>query len=446
MDYKNIPGSALVTGFRGAHIFRITQQINIISFKYSITGDVMPYLICKNCNIYHEVKSLKNDDFGNCECGALFEYYDSMEEYLYGEGKVKPSKQDEIIDELINSYESTIARIILYSLNEMPFSLNVSKTINVLRGSKAAFITNSGLNMLSTYSIFYYFSRKKLKRFIESLIENKLIERTSVSQYQKSVISLTKKGDEFLLNDEPIKLDVIIKKNKNLMDGVDEELYRSLRYLRNDIANDIACPVYWVCNNGPLLKMARSKPKDYDSMISIRGIGKRFMEKYGEEFLKIITGYCAKKTDPNSLNNNSKEIKLYIADSEDDKSEFIDLYNTLLNDHDANERAHAAFLMGESGNTQYVEVLCNATRDEDPNVRRLTASALDKMADERAENNLINLLEDSMPQTRQYAANALGKIKSFKALIPLKRLRSDPVQYVKHAAEKAISKINEVEN
>ena len=43
-----------------------------------------------------------------------------------------------------------------------------------------------------------------------------------------------------------------------------------------------------ICTNEPLLEMARKKPTDYYSMKKIKYIGDRFMEKYGDLFLKII--------------------------------------------------------------------------------------------------------------------------------------------------------------
>ena len=89
-----------------------------------------------------------------------------------------------------------------------------------------------------------------------------------------------------------------------------------------------------------------------------------------------------------------------------------DIISTLENDRDSKNRAHAAYLLGETGNPEYVDVLCKATEDIDGNVRRLSASALGKIGDKRAKNALIKLLKDEKPQVRQYALKALGKIAS----------------------------------
>lgn len=123
------------------------------------------------------------------------------------------------------------------------------------------------------------------------------------------------------------------------------------------------------------------------------------------------------------------------------KRDFEDKVSILLNDSDGNNRAKAAYLLGESKNPAFVEVLCSATKDSDGNVRRLAASALGKIRDDRAIDALICLLHDSKPQVRQYAIKALGEIGSEKAIPELTKIRDDPIPYIKIAIETAIAKI-----
>ncbi len=46
----------------------------------------MPYLICDKCNLYYEIED-KNEmrDFHTCECGNELQYFNTIEEYMYGE-------------------------------------------------------------------------------------------------------------------------------------------------------------------------------------------------------------------------------------------------------------------------------------------------------------------------------------------------------------------------
>jgi hypothetical protein len=95
-------------------------------------------------------------------------------------------------------------------------------------------------------------------------------------------------------------------------------------------------------------------------------------------------------------------------------SDSINLPYRLLNDPKSANRAHIAYLLGESRDPKYVDVLCRSTKDPNGNVRRISALALTKIGEISAENSLIMLLEDPEPQVRQYAVRALGKINSRK--------------------------------
>jgi hypothetical protein len=116
----------------------------------------------------------------------------------------------------------------------------------------------------------------------------------------------------------------------------------------------------------------------------------------------------------------------------------------LLNDINAGNRAHVAYLLGESKNPSFVEILCKATKDLDGNVRRMAASALGKIGDMHAIDALICLLFDDKPQVRQYAIKALGDIGNEKAIPELMKFRDDPIPYIKKAIDIAIKKIKKL--
>lgn len=116
----------------------------------------------------------------------------------------------------------------------------------------------------------------------------------------------------------------------------------------------------------------------------------------------------------------------------------------LLNDINAGNRAHVAYLLGESKNPAFVEILCKATKDPDGNVRRMAASALGKIGDMHAIDALICLLYDDKPQVRQYTIKALEDIGNEKAIPELMKFRDDPIPYIKKAIDIAIKKIKKL--
>ena len=196
------------------------------------------------------------------------------------------------MEELVDSCESAIARIVIYCVRELPFPMGINNTIGILKGSKSSFILDYNLNNLFTYSIFADFSKKKLEHFIRVLIDLKLLKIKYLPKYQNiPALALTEKGEDFLLNKKIFKIGIFSKENTDYMEGIDKDLYGILKDLRRQIATENDFPAYIVCSNETLLEITRQMPTDYHSMMAVNGIGKSFMVKYGEQFLKVINDY-----------------------------------------------------------------------------------------------------------------------------------------------------------
>ena len=70
----------------------------------------MPYLICNKCNVYYDIENKNEmDDFHTCECGNELKYFDTMEEYMYGE----PENSG-----IVNDVEESDGKGIFYSVNK----------------------------------------------------------------------------------------------------------------------------------------------------------------------------------------------------------------------------------------------------------------------------------------------------------------------------------------
>lgn len=160
-----------------------------------------PFIVCKRCNLYYEVHSPdKPVELGTCDCGNTFEYYESMDDLPDKDSNsIVPSKV-EIIDDLIVSYESVTARIILYCVDELPFPVSETNLIKVLRGSNARFIRDNNLSNLTSYRILVNFSLKRLKRFIRTLKKERFLESRTYSYYSKLILS--PRGRKFIYSDD----------------------------------------------------------------------------------------------------------------------------------------------------------------------------------------------------------------------------------------------------
>ena len=115
-------------------------------------------------------------------------------------------------------------------------------------------------------------------------------------------LKLTAKATDVLKGLEKIELRKYIlqpkekvKKNKfkekfGLTADEDMELFKRLKDLRMIFAKRENLPPYVIFHDKTLMEMVCLKPKTYDELREITGIGERKLEKYGLDFLKAING------------------------------------------------------------------------------------------------------------------------------------------------------------
>lgn len=75
------------------------------------------------------------------------------------------------------------------------------------------------------------------------------------------------------------------------LQGSDVDLFELLRRKRTEIARDLAVPPYLVFPDTTLVALARERPVDEEEMLEISGVGQSKLERYGDEFLKVIRAF-----------------------------------------------------------------------------------------------------------------------------------------------------------
>ncbi|ASY69762.1 DNA helicase RecQ [Sinorhizobium fredii] len=70
--------------------------------------------------------------------------------------------------------------------------------------------------------------------------------------------------------------------------GSDLELFEKLRAERFSIAKELNVPPYVVFPDTTLIALAKQRPRDFDDLLDIPGIGESKRERYGEAFLAVI--------------------------------------------------------------------------------------------------------------------------------------------------------------
>lgn len=69
---------------------------------------------------------------------------------------------------------------------------------------------------------------------------------------------------------------------------VDPALWEALRECRRALAQKQGVPPFMIFHDSTLKEMGRLKPKDESALLQVSGVGKRKLENYGKDFLKVI--------------------------------------------------------------------------------------------------------------------------------------------------------------
>jgi ATP-dependent DNA helicase RecQ len=165
-------------------------------------------------------------------------------------------------------------------------------TTSVLVGTQEARIFERKHNELSTYGILKEHSKKEIRDWVEQLVEQDFLEKTG----EYNVLRVTPKGRLGLRGEEVPRLLQPPKRHvtetKGVLDsweGVDRDLFETLRSLRRRLADEQKVPAYVIFGDAALRDMARKKPSTRDEFMRVSGVGKKKCADYATVFLKAIS-------------------------------------------------------------------------------------------------------------------------------------------------------------
>ena len=70
------------------------------------------------------------------------------------------------------------------------------------------------------------------------------------------------------------------------------ELYETLRQWRKSKMEELNVPAFTIMHQKTLLEIVRKLPNTEKQLLSIKGVGKKVLEKYGSELLDIVNDFC----------------------------------------------------------------------------------------------------------------------------------------------------------
>ncbi|HVT27546.1 MAG TPA: DNA helicase RecQ [Lacipirellulaceae bacterium] len=166
----------------------------------------------------------------------------------------------------------------------------------VLTGSEDQRIVAAGHNGLSTWGLLREYRRHDIRQWIEQLISQQFLSREG----EFNVVRVTDAGRQLLAGQvsptllRPTKESHITASTASIdtWEGVDRELFDSLRQLRREEAAKRNVPAYIVLSDATLRDMARQRPSTKENLLKVRGVGEKKAADFGQQFVEHLTRYC----------------------------------------------------------------------------------------------------------------------------------------------------------
>jgi ATP-dependent DNA helicase RecQ len=187
---------------------------------------------------------------------------------------------------------TTASRMLLSTILRTEQNFGLHYVIDVLKGSKEQRVLQNGHDILSVYGIGDEYSKSQWLT-----IGDKLLELNAVEIGEFKVYKLTPFGIEVIKGGHTIELKrerltvqkAETKKRVTYFDDYDTDMYDKLRDLRTQIASQKGIPPYIVFSDKTLKDLSVKVPQDKEAMLQVHGIGEVKFERYGSEFLDLLS-------------------------------------------------------------------------------------------------------------------------------------------------------------
>lgn len=199
-------------------------------------------------------------------------------------------------DVCLTDYEkidgTVLAQKALSAVARLNERFGANYVIDFLRGSRSEKIKPEH-KALKTYGVGADISKEDWMQYIKDLLEQNYLQK---SEGEYPVLQLTDKSNNVLTGREQVLLVKLNERAENIAEIPPYEagLFLDLKDLRNRFAMKENVPPYVIFSDATLIELATYLPQSKLEMNQISGFGEIKLEKYGNEFLKIIAGYCQK--------------------------------------------------------------------------------------------------------------------------------------------------------
>ncbi|WP_338627256.1 DNA helicase RecQ [Clostridium baratii] len=173
------------------------------------------------------------------------------------------------------------AQIILSTIFRTRERFGISVLIDILRGIKGPKVINYELDKITTYGLMKEYSSNFIKSIIKNLLELKYID---LKPGTYSMLILNNRSIKVLKSEEK----VFMKLKKMEDEVINKDIYNALKSWRKIKAIKENIRPYIIFSDRTLIDISNIKPYDTESLMNIRGMGEKKLQKYGDEILELI--------------------------------------------------------------------------------------------------------------------------------------------------------------
>jgi ATP-dependent DNA helicase RecQ len=250
---------------------------------------IVEYVESRECKRKFILNYFGEDYDGDCNacsvCNPLLSLIgDGVERSTEPQPDLSPATgEEELLDE-----SATIAFSILELVRTLDFHVGRTFLANILIGSKSKRILDQNLQESHYYGILKGYTAEVARTIIDQMIaKGYLITKQGSSSYPRPQLYLTELADKALEEQIPIELQLPVKKEAVCETG-NLNVLEALKAWRKRIAAENRIPAYCVFHDSTLIGIANRLPKTTQELQTIKGIGERKIENYGDEILKIV--------------------------------------------------------------------------------------------------------------------------------------------------------------
>lgn len=178
-------------------------------------------------------------------------------------------------------------------------------TIDILRGTMSADVAANRYDLLKTFGVGHDVPARDWRDYLLQMLQMGFIE---IAYTEDNHLKVTELGREALFGDKKVELAMIRREDRrkkkikqeqqelpmqysNAGKTEDPELFRVLRKLRQNIAEENNWPAYVVMSDKTLHALATEKPTTLNAFSNIYGIGEYKLKTYGKRFVDVIKDY-----------------------------------------------------------------------------------------------------------------------------------------------------------